>query len=56
MANQAQLLARREDYKTSHILHLLLSVITCGFWIPVWFLVAITNSAGRARIDRQLAR
>lgn len=25
----------------SHILHLLLSVISAGFWIPVWILMAL---------------
>ena len=30
---------------TSHILHLLLSVITVGFWIPIWILVALIKSA-----------
>lgn len=24
----------------NHILHLLLSVVTMGFWIPVWLIVA----------------
>lgn len=26
---------------TSHVLHLLLSLITVGFWIPVWFLSSV---------------
>jgi len=29
---------------TSHVLHLLLSLITFGIWVPVWALVAISNS------------
>ena len=28
---------------TSHVLHLLLSVISIGFWIPVWFIVTYNN-------------
>lgn len=28
---------------TSHVLHLLLSVITVGVWLPIWALVAIDN-------------
>lgn len=27
--------------QTSHILHLFLSIVTVGIWIPVWFLVAL---------------
>jgi hypothetical protein len=54
--NQAQLLAKRADHKTSHLLHLLLSVITAGFWIPVWILVAISHALERGRIDRKLGR
>lgn len=28
---------------TSHVLHLLLSLITFGLWIPIWLLVAASN-------------
>lgn len=30
--------------KTNHILHLLLTLATCGFWAPVWILMAIINA------------
>jgi hypothetical protein len=30
---------------TSHVLHLLLSLVTLGLWIPMWILVAISNSS-----------
>lgn len=29
----------------NHILHLLVSVFLCGLWLPVWFLIAVTNDA-----------
>lgn len=29
---------------TSHVLHLILALITLGLWIPVWLLVAVSNS------------
>ena len=32
-----------ESPSTSHVLHLLLSVITVGFWLPVWLLMALNN-------------
>lgn len=34
-----------ERPSTSHVLHLLLSVITVGLWIPVWILVAMSNGS-----------
>lgn len=30
--------------ETSHVLHLLLSIITIGLWLPVWFLIAANHS------------
>lgn len=52
---ELQLLAKRQQYKTNHILHLLLSVITGGLWLVVWALIAISNATQRAAIDRQLS-
>lgn len=51
---EKQLLAKRAEYKTNHILHLLLSVLTGGLWLAIWLLVAISNATQRAAIDRQL--
>ncbi|HYW03696.1 MAG TPA: hypothetical protein VFA86_07100 [Gammaproteobacteria bacterium] len=42
--------------KTSHLLHLLLSIITGGVWIIVWILLAISHSSENARIDRKIRR
>ena len=50
------LIARRGDYKTSHILHLLLCIPTAGLWVFIWILCALSNSIERRRIDRQLAK
>ena len=30
---------------TSHLLHLVLSIITVGFWLPVWLFVDIFNGS-----------
>ncbi len=30
---------------TSHILHLLLSIITSGIWIVIWIIIAMNNSS-----------
>jgi len=54
--NQSQLMAKRSDHKTAHLLHLVLSVITVGMWVPVWILVTISHSIERRKIDRKLAR
>lgn len=33
---------------TNHILHLLLSIVTAGLWIPVWVIVSIVNATKNA--------
>lgn len=33
-----------ERQTPNHVLHLLLSVVTAGLWLPVWFLVTIFGS------------
>lgn len=30
---------------TSHLLHLVLSIITVGFWVPVWLLISMNNGS-----------
>lgn len=32
-----------KGHENSHVLHLILSILTCGLWIPVWLFVAITT-------------
>ena len=54
MKNTTALLAKRADHKTSHILHLIMSVITAGLWLPVWLLCGISNHMERGRIDKKL--
>lgn len=36
-----QRLVRAERPKPNHILHLILSILTAGLWLIVWFLVAV---------------
>lgn len=36
---QKNVLMRRQG--TNHILHLLLSIVTCGFWVIIWILTSI---------------
>lgn len=52
--NAHTLMARRSDHKTAHLLHLLLSVITAGLWVPLWILVAVSHANERKKIDKKL--
>ena len=38
----------RNTYDVPHILHLLLSLVTGGLWLPIWFLHAMLN--GRSTV------
>ncbi|GAB5449932.1 MAG: hypothetical protein Hals2KO_02600 [Halioglobus sp.] len=42
--------------KTSHVLHLILSLLTAGIWVIVWVLVAANNGTENARIDKKIAK
>ena len=44
----------KQQWKTNHILHLLLSIVTAGFWIPIWILVAINNAFNISCADRKI--
>ena len=33
--------------RVNHVLHLLISVLLCGLWLPVWFLIAVSNGERR---------
>jgi len=51
----AALLRKREKYeKTSHILHLLLTLLTGGLWVIMWAMVAASNASQVRAIDKQL--
>ena len=57
MTNQiAALKLLSQKKRTSHVLHLILSILSVGFWIPVWLLVALSNSIENARIDRRIEK
>lgn len=56
---QENILIRRLEYniheqKTNHILHLLLSLITAGIWLPIWLLVAFNTQSKKATLERKL--
>lgn len=37
--------------RPNHILHLLLSVVTLGLWIPVWIIIAIAGGEQRQAVS-----
>lgn len=38
-----------EKQTPNHILHLLLAVVTVGFWIPIWLIVIVGSDLGAYR-------
>lgn len=39
--------------QTNHLLHLVLSLATCGFWLPVWACVAVYNAMTKVKVATQ---
>tara|TARA_R110000765_G_scaffold244631_5_gene346860 strand:+ start:2347 stop:2538 length:192 start_codon:yes stop_codon:yes gene_type:complete len=52
--NSTIVLLEMRKKKTMHILHLLLTLLTSGLWIPVWIIRAIINSSDNKDIDRKI--
>jgi hypothetical protein len=48
------MLSRKKS--TSHLLHLILSICTAGLWVVMWIIVARTNGADNADIDKLIKR
>jgi len=44
------------DQKVNHILHLILSFITCGVWMAVWLLVALSSSIECSRLRGKMSK
>lgn len=42
--------------KTSHVLHLLLSIVTAGIWVLIWILVAVSNNSENNKIDKMITK
>lgn len=42
--------------KTNHILHLILTLLTFGFWVIVWVIVAINNNNYNSRIESEMGQ
>jgi hypothetical protein len=46
----------KSKHETSHILHLVLTVVTFGWWVIVWVLIAIINRGKRNNIDERFSK
>jgi hypothetical protein len=45
---------RLANQTTNNVLHLILSILTVGIWIPIWILVSANNAIERKRIISKL--
>jgi hypothetical protein len=64
MNNTEQLILaqRLAHYETSHVLHMVLTVLSMliGFgipwYLPIWMLIALSNAVERAKIERKMRK
>lgn len=42
---QCRRMTKHLQPSTSHVFHLLMSIITVGFWVVIWVLVALSNGS-----------
>lgn len=49
-----QLISKKQ--KTNHLLHLIVSFLTVGLWVPVWVLIALLDSLTNMNINRKLRK
>jgi len=45
---------QQQKKRTSHVLHLLLSVLTGGLWLIIWLLCSIANASQNSKIDKEI--
>lgn len=41
-----------EKSKTNHILHVILSIVSSGFWLFGWLIISLTNLSKRKKLER----
>lgn len=54
--DQEVLVMLSKKKKTSHVLHLLLSIVTAGIWLFVWLIVIASNRSENKSIDKKIAK
>ena len=50
----AVMLSKKKN--TSHLLHIILSVLTAGFWIIIWIMVSVSNTSENSKIDQMIKK
>ncbi|MGZ0718883.1 hypothetical protein [Pseudomonas palleroniana] len=55
MNDELFLLANQKRH-TNHVLHLILTICTGGFWVVAWILVANSNNRHNIAIDKKMRR
>ena len=51
---QLQILIEAKTKQTNHILHLILTFCTFGFWVIIWILLGLSNTIENGRMKRKL--
>lgn len=54
--NEKLFLLETQKKKTNHILHLILTVLTCGLWLLVWGLVMKSNDSHNKKISKEMGQ
>ena len=44
MVNTQQVTVQAQPKRVNHVLHLILTILTCGLWLPVWILVSMAKA------------
>lgn len=45
-----------QEQKVSHLLHLILSLCTFGFWVVIWLIITVSASVERNRLKRKIKK
>jgi len=46
---------KKSNTKTSHVIHLVLTLLT-GFWVIIWVICAVSNNNTRSECDKRVSR
>ena len=49
-------MAKVEKLRTPVVPHLLMSIITCGIWLPIWMILAMITAGQRKVAEKELEK
>lgn len=52
--NEKLFVLTNQKKKTNHVLHLLLCILTLGFWLIVWLIITQSNHTHNKKLDKQI--